>query len=80
MEEVYKPILRNYSSIFFTDVRSAELAKYAANTFLATKISFINEMANFAEIVGANIQDVSRAIGLDKRIGNRFLHAGIGYG
>ena len=80
MEDIYKPILRNYSSIFFTDVKSAELSKYAANTFLATKISFINEMANFAELVWANIQDVSKAIGLDKRIGNRFLHAGIGYG
>lgn len=80
MEEVYKPILRNYSTIVFTDIPSAELAKYAANTFLATKISFINQIANFAELVGANIKDVSKAIGLDKRIGNRFLHAGIGYG
>ncbi len=80
MENIYKPILRNYSSIVFTDIKSAELIKYASNAFLATKISFINEIANFAEIVGANIEDISKWMGLDKRIGNRFLHAGIGYG
>ncbi|NUJ98152.1 UDP-glucose/GDP-mannose dehydrogenase family protein [Candidatus Gracilibacteria bacterium] len=80
MGNIYKPILRNYSSIVFTDIKSAELIKYASNSFLATKISFINEIANFAEIVGANIEDISKGMGLDKRIGNRFLHAGIGYG
>lgn len=80
MENIYKPILRNYSRIIFTDIKSAELIKYASNSFLATKISFINEIANFAEIVGANIEDISTWIGLDKRIGNRFLHAWIGYG
>jgi UDPglucose 6-dehydrogenase len=60
MENIYKPILRNYSSIVFTDIKSAELIKYASNAFLATKISFINEIANFAEIVGANIEDISK--------------------
>lgn len=80
MEEVYKPITRSYSHIFFTSVESAELIKYAANTFLAVKISFINEIANFAELVWANIEEVAKWIGLDSRIGKRFLHAGIGYG
>jgi UDPglucose 6-dehydrogenase len=60
MEEVYKPFLRSYVNIIFTDIKSAEIIKYAANSFLATKISFINEIANFAEKVGANIQDISK--------------------
>jgi UDPglucose 6-dehydrogenase len=64
----------------FTDIKSAELIKYAANAFLCTKISFINDLAIFCEEAGANIKDVARGIGLDSRIGPRFLHAGIGYG
>lgn len=80
MEEMYKPFVRTNAPLLFTSLESAEIIKYAANAFLATKISFINEIANFAEMVGANISDISRGIGLDERIGSRFLHAGIGYG
>ena len=80
MDKVYQPIARTYRGVMFTDPKSAELIKYASNAFLATKISFINEIANFAEIVGANITDVARGMGADKRIGPKFLHAGIGYG
>ena len=80
MKELYKPFLRSYVNIIFTDIKSAEIIKYAANSFLATKISFINEIANFAEKVGANIQDISRWIWSDKRIWPKFLHAGIWYG
>lgn len=78
--ELYEPIMRSYRSIFFTDPKSAEITKYASNAYLATKISFINEIANFAERVGANINDIARGMGMDKRIGPTFLHAGIGYG
>lgn len=77
MEEVYKPF---GIPLYKTDIRSAEMIKYAANTFLATKISFINEIANLCEKVGANVDDVSVGMGLDQRIGNQFLQAGIGYG
>lgn len=80
MSEIYKPFVRTSAPLVFTDIKSSEIIKYAANAFLATKISFINEIANFAEIVGANISDISKGIGLDERIGSRFLHAGIGYG
>jgi len=80
MHEVYRPLFLNESPILFTSRRSAELIKYAANAFLATKITFINEMADLCEKVGANIQDVSRGIGSDNRIGPKFLHAGPGYG
>ncbi len=80
MKEVYASFARADKPIIFTDVKSAELIKYAANSFLATKISFINEIANFAEMVGANVKDVALWIWLDQRIGPRFLHAGIGYG
>lgn len=80
METIYKPFIRTSAPLVFTDVKSSEIIKYAANAFLATKISFINEIANFAEIVGANISDISKWIWLDERIGSRFLHAGIGYG
>lgn len=80
MSEVYAPFSRSYVTIIWTDIASAEIAKYAANAFLATKLSFINEIANFAEIAGWNIKDISRAIGSDTRIGNKFLHAWIGYG
>jgi len=80
MTEVYRPLFLNRSPLLFTSRRSAELIKYAANAFLATKITFINEMADLCEKVGADIQDVSRGIGLDNRIGAKFLHAGPGYG
>jgi UDPglucose 6-dehydrogenase len=80
MREVYRPLYLNESPILFTGRRTAELIKYAANAFLATKITFINEMADLCEAVGANVQDVSRGIGLDNRIGRKFLHAGPGYG
>jgi UDPglucose 6-dehydrogenase len=80
MREVYRPLFLNESPILFTSRRTSELIKYAANAFLATKITFINEMADLCEKVGANVQDVSRGIGMDKRIGAKFLHAGPGYG
>jgi UDPglucose 6-dehydrogenase len=80
MREVYRPLYLNESPILFTSRRTSELIKYAANAFLATKITFINEMADLCEKVGANVQDVSRGIGMDNRIGSKFLHAGPGYG
>src|SRR5579863_6293334 len=80
MSEVYRPLFLNRAPLLFTSRRSAELIKYAANAFLATKITFINEIADLCEKVGADIQDVSRGIGLDNRIGAKFLHAGPGYG
>jgi UDPglucose 6-dehydrogenase len=80
MSEVYRPLFLNKAPILFTSRRTAELIKYAANAFLATKITFINEMADLCEKVGADVQDVSRGIGLDNRIGAKFLHAGPGYG
>jgi UDPglucose 6-dehydrogenase len=80
MTEVYRPLYLNQSPILFTSRRTSELTKYAANAFLAMKITFINEMADLCERVGADVQDVSRGIGLDGRIGSKFLHAGPGYG
>ena len=80
MREVYRPLFLNESPILFTGRRTSELIKYAANAFLATKITFINEMADLCEKVGADVQDVSRGIGMDNRIGSKFLHAGPGYG
>ncbi|MDG5489902.1 UDP-glucose/GDP-mannose dehydrogenase family protein, partial [Sphingomonas sp. BGYR3] len=80
MEEVYRPLFLNQSPLLFTRRRTSELIKYAANAFLAMKITFINEIADLCEAVGADVQDVSRGIGLDKRIGGKFLHAGPGYG
>jgi len=80
MNEIYKSFVRTDRPLIFTDVKSSEIIKYAANAFLATKISFINEIANFAEIVWANIADISKWIGLDPRIWAKFLHAWIGYG
>jgi UDPglucose 6-dehydrogenase len=80
MSEVYRPLYLNASPILFTQRRTAEIIKYAANAFLATKITFINEIANLCEKVGGNVQDVARGIGLDNRIGSKFLHAGPGYG
>jgi len=80
MSELYRPLYLNRSPILFTDRRTAELIKYAANAFLATKITFINEIADLAEKVGADVQEIARGIGLDNRIGSKFLHAGPGYG
>jgi len=80
MREIYQPLFLNESPILFVSRRTSEVIKYAANAFLATKITFINEMADLCEKVGANVQDVSRGIGLDGRIGSKFLHAGPGYG
>ena len=80
MNEVYRPLFLNESPILFVNRRSSELIKYAANAFLAAKITFINEMADLCEKVGANVQDVSRGIGMDNRIGAKFLNAGPGYG
>ncbi|EJK78146.1 UDP-glucose/GDP-mannose dehydrogenase family protein [Agrobacterium rhizogenes] len=80
MTEVYRPLYLNQAPLLFTARRTSELIKYAANAFLAMKITFINEMADLCEKVGANVQEVSRGIGLDGRIGAKFLHAGPGYG
>jgi UDPglucose 6-dehydrogenase len=80
MAAVYRPLNLNQAPILFTGRRTAELTKYAANAFLATKITFINEIADLAEKVGANVQEIARGIGLDNRIGSKFLHAGPGYG
>jgi UDPglucose 6-dehydrogenase len=80
MSEVYRPLYLNQPPILFTSRRTSELTKYAANAFLATKITFINEIADLCEKTGANVQDVARGIGLDNRIGAKFLHAGPGYG
>ncbi|MBE7729948.1 UDP-glucose/GDP-mannose dehydrogenase family protein [Komagataeibacter sp. FXV3] len=80
MSEVYRPLFLNQAPILFTDRRTSELTKYAANAFLATKITFINEIADLCEEAGANVQDVARGMGLDNRIGSKFLHAGPGFG
>ncbi|WP_313558464.1 UDP-glucose dehydrogenase family protein, partial [Agrobacterium cavarae] len=80
MTEVYRPLYLNQSPLLFTTRRTSELIKYAANAFLAMKITFINEIADLCEKVGGDVQDVSRGIGLDGRIGSKFLHAGPGYG
>ena len=80
LREIYRPLFLNQAPILFTGRRTAELTKYAANAFLATKISFINEIADLCEAVDADVQDVARGIGLDNRIGPKFLHAGPGYG
>ena len=80
LKEIYRPLFLNRAPILFTARRTAELTKYAANAFLAVKISFINEIADLCEAVDADVQDVARGIGLDNRIGAKFLHAGPGYG
>ena len=80
MTEIYRPLFLNQSPLLFTDRRTSEVIKYAANAFLAMKITFINEMADLCEAVGGNVQEVARGIGLDNRIGSKFLHAGPGYG
>jgi UDPglucose 6-dehydrogenase len=80
MKQVYRPLYLNQAPLLFTDRRTSELIKYAGNAFLATKITFINEIADLCEQVGANVQEVARGIGLDNRIGAKFLNAGPGYG
>jgi UDPglucose 6-dehydrogenase len=80
MMEIYRPLYLNRSPILFTDRRTSELIKYASNAFLATKITFINEIADLCENIGANVQDVARGMGLDNRIGPKFLHPGPGFG
>ena len=80
MKEIYRPLHLNAAPILYTDRRTAELIKYASNAFLATKITFINEIADLSEKIGANVQDVARGMGLDKRIGPKFLHPGPGFG
>src|SRR5205807_1963625 len=80
MAEIYRPLYLNQAPILYTTRRTAELIKYAANAFLATKITFINEIADLCEKVGADVQEVARGIGLDNRIGSKFLHAGPGFG
>jgi len=80
MRELYRPLFLNETPIVFTARRTSELIKYAANGFLAMKITFINEIADLCEEVGANVQEVARGIGLDNRIGRKFLNAGPGYG
>ena len=77
--EIYRPLYLNQAPIMFTGRRTAELIKYATNAFLATKITFINEIADLAEKVGADVQEIARGIGLDNRIGSKFLHAGPGF-
>jgi UDPglucose 6-dehydrogenase len=80
MTEIYRPLFLNQPPILFTDRRTSEIIKYAANAFLAVKITFINEIADLCEAAGGNVQEVARGIGLDNRIGSKFLHAGPGYG
>jgi UDPglucose 6-dehydrogenase len=80
MRDLYRPLFLNETPILFTERRTSELIKYAANAFLAMKITFINEIADLCEEVGANVQEVARGIGLDNRIGRKFLNAGPGYG
>ncbi len=80
LRDLYRPLYLNETPVVLTNVATAELTKYAANAFLATKISFINEVANLCEGAGADVQDVARALGLDRRIGSKFLHAGPGFG
>jgi UDPglucose 6-dehydrogenase len=80
LRELYRPLFLNETPVLFTSRRTAELIKYAANSFLAAKITFINEVADLCEKVGADVQDVARGIGLDGRIGGKFLHPGPGYG
>jgi UDPglucose 6-dehydrogenase len=80
LREIYRPLFLNKAPILFTGRRTAELTKYAANAFLAVKITFINEIADLCEVVGADVQEVARGIGLDNRIGPKFLHPGPGYG
>ena len=80
MQALYRPLFLIETPILFTNLETSELIKYASNAFLAVKISYINQMADLCEVVGANVHDVAKGMGLDKRIGNKFLHPGPGYG
>lgn len=80
MREIYRPLYLSETPLVMTNLETAELTKYAANAFLATKISYINEMANLCELYGADVKVLAKAMGLDRRIGGKFLHAGVGYG
>ncbi len=80
MKELYRPLFLKETPVFSTSIETAEIIKYASNSFLATKIGFINEVADLCEAVGADVQDVSKAMGIDRRIGSKFLNAGPGYG
>ena len=80
MRELYRPLKLNETPIVLTTIETSEVIKYASNSFLATKVGFINQVADLCEAVGANVQDVAKAMGIDKRIGSKFLHAGPGYG
>ena len=80
MTELYRPLFLNETPMLFTDRRTSELIKYAANAYLAMKVTFINEIADLCEVVDADVQQVARGIGLDNRIGSKFLHAGPGFG
>jgi UDPglucose 6-dehydrogenase len=80
MEDLYKPITRKYVRIFFVSIRSAEIIKYASNAFLATKVSFVNELANFCDTAGADVQEVLKGVTSDKRIGSVYMRPGIGFG
>src|SRR6185369_2248262 len=80
MEQIYRPLARSGRPIMFTDIRSAEIIKYAANAFLAMKITFMNEVANFCDVAGGDVKEIAKGLGYDTRIGSRFLYAGIGYG
>ena len=80
LDELYAPLVRQGNPVIYMDERSAELTKYAANSFLATKITFMNEIANLCDKLGADVDMVRKGIGTDSRIGNRFLFSGIGYG
>jgi UDPglucose 6-dehydrogenase len=80
LAEIYRPLNLNNTPILYTGRRTGELIKYAANAFLATKITFINEIADLCENLGADVQEVARGIGLDNRIGSKFLHPGPGFG
>ena len=80
MRELYRPLMLNETPIVSTTIETSEVIKYASNSFLATKIGFINQVADLCEVVGANVQDVAKGMGIDKRIGSKFLHAGPGFG
>ena len=80
MRALYRPLFLIETPILFTNLETSELIKYASNAFLAVKISYINQMADLCEVVGADVHDVAKGMGLDKRIGNKFLHPGPGYG
>ena len=80
MESLYNPFIKKGVNVIYTNIPTAEMIKYASNSMLATRISFMNEIANLCEVVGANVDDVRKGMGADKRIGEKFLYAGCGYG